>query len=98
MANEKRMIEYARFRGVLDRYAHAPHTNLRNDFSRGMRLAAQSCLELLDAQPIVDAVEVVHGRWEKHGKHDWRCSVCKVGVPYSYTGHNYCPNCGADMR
>ena len=54
-------------------------------------------LSALDDIPTVDAVEVVHGRWEKHGKHDWRCSVCKVGVPYSFTGHNYCHNCGAKM-
>ena len=42
-----------------------------------------------------DAVK--HGRWEKHGKHDWRCSVCKTGVPYSFTGFRYCHNCGAKM-
>ena len=53
--------------------------------------------EFINNAPTVDAVEVVHGQWEKHGKHDWRCSVCKVGVPYSFTGHNYCPNCGAKM-
>lgn len=41
--------------------------------------------------------EVVHGYWEKHGKHDWRCSACKVGVPYSFTGHHYCHACGATM-
>lgn len=41
---------------------------------------------------------VKHGRWVKLGKHDWACSVCKIGVPYYYTGHHYCPNCGADMR
>lgn len=53
--------------------------------------------EMVNSSPTVDAVEVVHGRWEKHGKHDWRCSVCKAGVPYSYTGHKYCHNCGAKM-
>ena len=51
----------------------------------------------IEKAPTVEAVEAVHGRWEKHGKHDWRCSVCKVGVPYSFTGHNYCHNCGAKM-
>lgn len=54
--------------------------------------------EWIDDQPTVDAVPVVHGRWEKRGKHDWYCTACKIGVPYSYTGHKYCPNCGADMR
>lgn len=51
----------------------------------------------LQEMPAIDAVEVVHGRWEKHGKHDWRCSVCKIGVPYSYTGNKCCHNCGAKM-
>lgn len=44
-----------------------------------------------------EVVKVVHGRWEKHGKHDWRCSVCKRGVPYSFTGNHYCHNCGAKI-
>ena len=57
----------------------------------------QGFADMVNEAPTVDAVEVVHGRWEKHGKHDWRCSVCKVGVPYSFTGHNYCHNCGAKM-
>lgn len=50
-----------------------------------------------DDPEVLEFEPVVHGRWEKHGKHDWRCSVCKVGVPYSYTGHRYCHNCGAKM-
>lgn len=58
----QRMIDYYRFRGVLDRYANAPHVKLENDYSRGMRLAAKSCLDLLDAQPIVDAIVLPKGR------------------------------------
>ena len=54
-------------------------------------------LDSIDAQPTIDAVSVVHGRWEKHGKHDWWCTACKIGVPYSFTGFNYCHNCGAKM-
>lgn len=38
------------------------------------------------------------GRWVKLGKHDWACSVCKRGVPYTHTGFHYCYHCGADMR
>ena len=45
----------------------------------------------------IEVVPVVHGRWEKHGKHDWWCTACKIGVPYSFTGFNYCHNCGAKM-
>ena len=54
-------------------------------------------LDSIDAQPTIEAVPVVHGRWEKHGKHDWWCTACKIGVPYSFTGFNYCHNCGARM-
>ena len=42
-----------------------------------------------------EVAKVVHGRWVKLGKHDWACSVCKRGVPYSFTGHHYCHNCGS---
>ena len=59
----------------------------------------------------VDAVEVVHGHWERINKYDEdsdvRCSRCKMefdyidGMCYLVEGvelPNYCPNCGADMR
>lgn len=51
--------------------------------------------------PTVDAVEVVHGRWEWKPQNEmlWRlqCSVCgsEDGANEEY---HYCPNCGADMR
>ena len=52
--------------------------------------------------PTVDAVEVVHGRWEINEKFaDYECSVCKQGdiiAPYfKRLKMNYCPNCGAKM-
>ena len=65
---------------------------------------------LLGTMPTVDAVEVVHGRWENFGEHrrkDLRCSVCGkradnfVGGTedwYCLWEPNYCPNCGASMR
>ena len=91
MANEKRLID-----------ANA----LRTDYLKKHRMTDTEfdiCYpwwqfsKAIENAPTVDAVEVVHGRWEKHGKHDWRCTVCKIGVPYSYTGFHYCPNCGAKM-
>lgn len=54
-------------------------------------------VKILNQFPAADVVPIRHGRWEKTGKHEWRCSVCNVGVPYSYTGFCYCPNCGARM-
>ena len=54
----------------------------------------------------VDAVEVVHGRWElRQHPHKWfypeyRCSVCggwKHQLAYEHENMNYCPKCGAKM-
>lgn len=48
----------------------------------------------------VDAVEVVHGRWETHNQVDsvFYCSVCKLNVSgFERRWLNYCPNCGAMM-
>ena len=55
---------------------------------------------LIGEIPTVDAVEVVHGRWEdvslRFTQVKEKCSVCG-GIVYAH-GFNYCPNCGADMR
>ena len=57
------------------------------------------CFEIVDA-PTVDAVEVVHGRWELYpSDRSIRCTNCKMEfslMHMSYT-RNYCPNCGAKM-
>ena len=56
-------------------------------------------LESIDAQPTVDAVEVVHGRWSMEKYPFTLCSVCGLKRDCEYDfGWNYCPNCGADMR
>lgn len=61
--------------------------------------------------PAVDAVPVVHGRWEKcwqdKSKHYFRCSICHtaymdgvsgaIGPEYGSRAWRYCPNCGAKM-
>ena len=59
--------------------------------------------------PTVEAVEVVHGRWELHGNDDdcgcsYFCSNCHESyeedwfyVHGQYRHLNYCPNCGAKM-
>ena len=61
-------------------------------------------IDMLRAEPTVDAVEVVHGRWKPTMFGNLRiatCSACgeKQGL---YIGgripnYNYCPNCGAKM-
>ena len=60
--------------------------------------------EHIDEAVSVDAVEVVHGRWEDdYG--DYVCSCCRTVftdelvwlVALSTHKPNYCPNCGAKM-
>ena len=87
MASEKRLIDAKALKQYLK--------DNRFEFVRNVDFA--KALEMIDCAPTVDAVEVVHGRWETPAIHLWRCSVCKIGVPYSFTGDSYCHNCGAKM-
>ena len=53
--------------------------------------------------PTVDAVEVVHGKWEKAEYNGFlRCDQCKdvyINEEWLEDGKwNYCPNCGANMK
>ena len=85
MATEKRLID----------------ANDAEQFAREHILDAKeryTILAFLRECSTVDAVEVVHGRWEKItggmiilGD----CSKCKVRQPV--IGTNYCKNCGAKM-
>jgi hypothetical protein len=51
---------------------------------------------MLETQPAVDAVPVVHGRWKKRGN-ETECSVCRFIYYANRDIFNYCPNCGAKM-
>lgn len=64
----------------------------------------QTAIEDLDDQSTIDAVSVVHGRWEDGAfENSKRCSVCKkyatkVRVASeSIFDYTYCPHCGAKM-
>lgn len=48
----------------------------------------------LDSMPTVDAVPVVHGRWEITPVYI-KCSEC--GEAFMLIPQNYCPHCGAKM-
>ena len=53
---------------------------------------------LIDEQPTIEAIPVVHGEWiaQDEGLTKFMCSICKGK---NYGGHEkFCPNCGADMR
>ena len=91
MADEKRLID-----------ANVLISNLRTFNGLGAILA-ETLVRFVEKQPTVDAVEVVHGRWEPVD-HDgsWRvdmCSICHKRMHYvDYDQpYQYCPNCGAKM-
>lgn len=53
---------------------------------------------VIETEPTVDAVEVVHGEWIYWGKDVWRqckCSECLTS--YGCIDTPYCPHCGAKM-
>ena len=59
--------------------------------------------EMIDDAHTIDAVEVVHGRWDKPVEHGLPYAANHLGVVCSYcckwsdNDYNYCPNCGAKM-
>lgn len=63
--------------------------------------ATNNVLDSIDAQPTVDAVEVVHGQWVNAAGCRTICNKCGEYPLYDYFGRlklsNYCPNCGAKM-
>lgn len=58
-------------------------------------------MALIDAEPTVDAVEVVRGEWIETKYHTWECGNCGFHPFKGYIpkepNFNYCPNCGAKM-
>ncbi len=53
---------------------------------------------IVDSQPTVDAVEVVHGRWDDSfdGITPY-CTACGRSHDCMNRTPNFCPNCGAKM-
>ncbi len=56
-------------------------------------------LRVIDEQPTIEAVPVVHGEWkfDISGAGHYYCSVCG-GRGDFYGKYNYCPSCGARMK
>ena len=56
-------------------------------------------IDYLKKEPTVDAVEVVHGRWEQGDMYDYGdvCSRCDWDSAIEPCDFSYCPNCGAKM-
>ena len=87
-----------------DKTYHEGFGSYRLDY---VRVWLEEEFEIIDDAPTVDAVEVVHGRWEEHPKDTYarenhceklRCSKCYHYFYHAYgDGKQYCPNCGAKM-
>lgn len=72
-----------------------------SDFALDIREAVQ---RMIDRQPTIEAVPVVHGEWVDDSIESvWvrhKCSVCGFSkIMENRTVHDwsYCPNCGAKM-
>ena len=98
MATEKRLIDADAEIEAIKNYACKDC-----DSYNGIRCRAcwaDDLMNWIDDAHKVDAVEVVHGRWQKvytcSGERLWgyECEQCKADSPKE---SNYCPNCGAKM-
>ena len=88
MANEKRLIDAKALIAEYDRQHEGEPGKAR---------------KLMEDAPTVDAVEVVHGRWEPHPRHPGfdRCSICHNCIVADDWADGvkwrFCPQCGANM-
>lgn len=103
MANEKRLIKACDATKVYNGVAlyMAENAYLNDTALDVLKMVAG----WLNEAPTVDAVEVVHGRWDKKvdmvesyladcTEFFYECSVCKSA---NIGESPYCPNCGAKM-
>ena len=119
MANEKRLIDANALTDVVE-HIDWYHISLQGTLAKGANsqlhtplYKADDIYQAINDAPTVDAVEVVHGRWNTTCltggfAEEWGyvCSVCGCIVSDKsrlgkYQGSNqqlnYCPNCGAKM-
>lgn len=62
----------------------------RNSIVEKVYIGEKSVLDVVKAQPTIEAVEVKHGEW-KNGC----CTNCGQ---VDFSKPKFCPECGADMR
>ena len=93
-----RLIDAENLAEVLNRYL----AQLRNSgISVGLRMGINTCLTFINNANTIEAEPVKHGRWETNSDRpdSLICSICKCGFDmWKHDPHNYCPNCGADLR
>ena len=106
MATEKRLIDANALKDRFKLRLDWLKLDVHDEYTKGLYHGCDYDMTLIDEQHTVDAVEVVHGRWEfSHTttveKYDVvKCSNCgheafAIAI-YVKEGH-YCPNCGAKM-
>ena len=83
-----------------------PADPMRNDYTQGITCGAALATEYIKQLPSAEQ-ERKNGKWiDAVIPNDNRellcqvCDQCNTFFPLAYTGggHNFCPNCGADMR
>jgi hypothetical protein len=97
MVSEKRLIDACDLIEWLDDFDR--ENTLRVLMGKKAKLLNSHAIKnMIVTVPTVDAVEVVHGRWELMGEADYKCSVCGFrftsGDPISM--FPYC-RCGTKM-
>lgn len=103
MADKMRLIDATEFHGYLEdiRQEYLEEYTLSSNFAAEVIETVQD--EYLAKFPTVDAVPVVHARWEPRADVPGfaRCSNCRDCNVYEDWPDgkkwNYCPNCGAKM-
>ena len=103
MESEKRLIDA---NALLESFGEEPDVWCDTDAEIQARDDWHRYWAIVKCQPIVDAVEVVHGRWVRRivdisVPYHWKleCSncdfdICGLGSELLF---KYCPNCGAKM-
>ena len=98
MENEKRLIDANTLLKEIERIKRAE--------KKITSFTVHNVIACIKIAPIVDAVEVVHGKWVSSGCGFDCCSECRKVYADGYltamgikprTQFKYCPNCGAKM-
>lgn len=83
------------------RLIDAENTNLLDAIGRNAFKNRQDIIDLINNQPTVDAVPMVHGRWVHLGGDEWCCSACGFVITtegsWEKPTKKYCEDCGAKM-
>lgn len=83
------------------RLIDAENTSLLDAIGRNAFRNRQDIIDLINNQPTVDAVPMVHGRWIHLGGDEWCCSaygfVITTEGSWDKPTKKYCEDCGAKM-